>query len=72
MKPKLLLLCGIVFFILGNSTQEHLLFYFFSFYVFLLFVALFFQRRETRQNTKNDVEPLPEAESSDLQSSDAY
>jgi hypothetical protein len=73
MKTKILILCGIVFLILGNNTNEDLLFYFFALYVLLLFIAVIFQRHETKKNAKpeTDVEPLPETESSDLQASDA-
>lgn len=48
MKSKFLFLSAILFFVLGKHYHDELIFYFFSLQMLLLFIAVFFHKREKR------------------------
>lgn len=48
MKSKFLFLSAILFFILGKHFHDELIFYFFSLQMLLLFIAVFFHKREKK------------------------
>ena len=64
MKSKFLFWGAILFFILGQNTLDNRLFYFFSFYFAMLFVGVFFYKREYKPTQpEENIEDLPEADS---------
>ena len=71
MKLKFLFFSSILFFILGKHYHGELIFYFFSLQTFILFIAVFFHKREMKiiarynEETGHDEETEPADEPSD-------
>ncbi len=63
MKTKFLFYSAILFFFLGKYFHHELIFYFFSIHLFMLFVAVFFHKRELKLRAKQIVETPSETES---------
>lgn len=67
MKSKFLFWGAILFFILGQNSIDPRLFYFFAFYLAMLFVGVFFYKREYKpsppEEKNENIEDLPEADS---------
>ena len=65
MKLKFLLFSSILFFILGKHYHDELIFYYFSLQTFILFIAVFFHKREMKIIARYTEEKEPEEEPSD-------
>jgi len=64
MKSKFLFWGAVLFFFLGQNSLDNRLFYFFAFYFAMLFIGVFFYKREYRPPPSEDnIEDLPEADS---------
>jgi len=64
MKSKILFWGAILFFIQGQNAADNRLFYFFAFYCAMLFIGVFFYKREHRPPpSEANIEDLPETDS---------
>ena len=65
MKAKFLFWGAIIFFILGQHTQDNRLYYFFAVYFAMLFIGVLFYKLEYRPQPSEDrIEKLPKSNSS--------
>ena len=62
MKTKFLFCSAIIFFFLGRHYHDELIFYFFSIHLFMLYIAVYFHKRELKAIAKQDIETSPDAE----------
>jgi hypothetical protein len=65
MKTKFLFYSAILFFFLGRHYHDELIFYFFSFHLFMLFIAVFLHKRELKAIAKRNIETSPDTESTE-------
>jgi hypothetical protein len=63
MKTKFLFYSAILFFFLARHYHDELIFYFFSFHLFMLFIAVIFHKRELKARAKQNIETPPDTES---------
>jgi len=61
MKTKLLLYSAVGFLILGLHSREEALYYFFSIYLFMLFIGIFIHKHAHKPRNEKIDESLPEA-----------
>jgi len=63
MKKKFLFYSALAFFFLGRHYHDELIFYFFSFHLFMLYIAVFLHKRELKAIAKQNIKTSPDTES---------
>jgi hypothetical protein len=61
MKIKFLFWSAVLCFVLGLSTKDSTLFYFFSIHLLMLFIGVLLHKLACNSRPRPTVEPLPEA-----------
>ncbi|MGD8521164.1 MAG: hypothetical protein PVF56_08480 [Desulfobacterales bacterium] len=65
MKKKFLFYSAILFLFLARHYHDELIFYFFSLHLFMLYIAVFFHKRELKAIAKQNIETPPVTESTE-------
>jgi hypothetical protein len=65
MKTKLLFWSAVLFLVLGLTTGDGTLFFFFSIHFFMLYIGVFVHTQAYKFQSSRDEEPLPEVTSTE-------